>query len=230
MVHDLPDDDGPSTVADAAAVVPRSAAARRERKVRLVDLARRLSVNPRTIYKWLDRGAPASLDEAAMREWCRMNGVSRLRPPLVVDVPRGSTDAPGTTTAPDAAAAAGQSSDAPVPEGGWSPAQRKADADAKLSDERRRKVQLEIAELERRLVGRDDLVSIAGALALVFVHELTDLPAAAIRALDQLPVDWRKPVRRAIEDGIERLRGNLESTLRAKLVATLNGPAVSRAD
>jgi hypothetical protein len=219
-------DDRSAVTADPA--VPRSARARQERKVRLVDLARRLSVNPRTIYKWLDRGAPASLDEAATREWCRMNGVTRLRPALGVEVPRGAADAPGTTSAPGAAAAA-KGLAALAPAEGWSPAQQKAIADAELSESRKHKVQLEIAELERRLVSRDDLVSVAGALSLVYVHALVDLPASAQRALEQLPVEWRRPVRKAIEDAIEALRGNLEATLRAKLVAVLRGPGVARA-
>jgi hypothetical protein len=221
-------DNGDRSAVTADPAVPRSAQARRERKVRLVELARRLSVNPRTIYKWLDRGAPVTLDEAAMREWCRMNGVTRLRPPLAVDVPRGAADAPGTPSTLGAAAAA-KGLAALAPAEGWSPAQQKAIADAELSESRKQKVQLEIAELERRLVGRDDLVSVAGALSLVYVHELVDLPAAALRALEQLPVEWRRPVRKAIEDAIEALRGNLEATLRVKLVAVLRGPGVARA-
>jgi hypothetical protein len=231
VVTDQPDDVRPSSIA-ADPAVPRSAQARRARKVCLVELARRLSVNPRTIYKWLARGAPAALDEATMREWARMNGIRGLRPALSIDVPRGSADAPGTepataTTPGSAAAAKGRAAIAP-PEG-WSPAQQKAMADADLSESRRHKVRLEIAELERRLVGRDDLVAIAGALSLVYVHALVDLPAGTVRRCDQLPPEWRRAIRKAMEEEIEALRGNLEATLRAKLTAVLRGPGVARA-
>ncbi len=228
MDTDLPADQRPSSITVDSAV-PRSARARRERKVRLVELARRLSVNPRTIYKWLVRGAPADLDEAAMREWARMNGIRGLRAPLTIDVPRGPADAPGTTAPPPVGAGAPQGLSAVAPPEGWSPAQRKAIADAALSDARHVKVQLEIDELERRLVPRDDLVAIVGALSLVYVHALVDLPATAVRALDRLPVEWQKPVRRAIEEAIVGLRGSLEATLRVKLDATLRGPGVARA-
>jgi hypothetical protein len=227
MVHDHPDHDGPSTIAPDPAV-PRSARARRERKVRLVELARRIGVNPRTIYKWLARGLPVTLDEPAVREWARMQGIRGLREPLTIEVPRGAADAPGTTPSPGAATAA-KGLMAVAPPEGWSPAQHKALADADLSDIRKHKVQLEVAELERRLVDRQALVNIAGALATVFVHELVDLPAATVRLLDQLPVEWQKPLRQAVAQAIDKLRGNLESTLRAKLEAELRGPGVSRA-
>ncbi len=160
------EDQGAVSAVTRDPAAPRSARARRERKLRVVELARRLSVNPRTIYKWLDRGAPADLEEASTREWCRMNGIRRLRAPLTIDVPRGSPSAPGTTPPPGGAGAAPGLSAVPPPEG-WSPAQRKAIADAALSDARHVKVQLEIDELERRLVPRDDLVAIVGALSLV---------------------------------------------------------------
>lgn len=229
MEPDNVDASDPSAAA-ADPAVPRSARARRERKVRLVELARRLSVNPRTIYKWLARGLPPSLDEATTREWARMQGIRGLREALTIDVPRGSADAPGTETAttPGAAGAAkGLSAIAP-PEG-WSPAQQKALADAVLSDERRRKVVLEIAELERRLVSRDDLVRVAGALSMVYVHALVDLPAAMVRSLDHLPAEWARPVRKAAEVEIHALRGRLEAKLREEIEEVLRGPGVARA-
>ncbi len=196
----------------------------------LVTLARRLSVNPRTIYKWLARGAPASLDETAMREWARMQGIRGLRQPLTIDVPRGAADAPGTeqATAPGAAAAA-KGLAALAPAEGWSPAQQKAIADAELSRSRDRKVLLEIAELERRLVSRDDLVRVAGALSMVYVHALVDLPAAMVRSLDHLPAEWARPVRKAAEVEIHALRGRLEAKLREEIEEVLRGPGVARA-
>ncbi len=225
-------DQGDRSAVPADPAVPRSARARRERKLRLVELARRLDVNPRTIYKWLARGAPAVLDEATMREWARMHGIRGLRPALAIDVPRGSVSAPGTEsvspTAPGSAGAA-KGLAAIAPPEGWSPAQQKAMADAALSESRQHKVLLEIAELERRLVSRDDLVAIAAALSLVFIHELVDLPAATVRACEQLPAEWRRPLRKAMNDGIEALRGKLEATLRDKLDAVLRGPGVARA-
>lgn len=218
---------------DLSAVIPHlaapcSARLRKEHKRSLVGLANRLGVNPRTIYKWLKRGAPASLDEPAMREWARMNGIRGLRAPLTIDVPRGTTNAPGTTPA-TGDTGAGKALAAMPPAEGWSPAQRKAIADAALSDDRRRKVQLEIGELEHRLVDRADLVSIVGALSMVYLHELADLPAAAVRTLDRLPVEWQRPMRKAIADAIDGLRGSLEGTLRTKLEALLHRPEVSHA-
>lgn len=225
-------DAGDTSAVAADPAVPRSARARRERKVRLVELARRLDVNPRTIYKWLARGAPVALDEATMREWARMHGIRGLRPSLAIDVPRGAANAPGTEQAPTiapAGAGAAKSLAALAPAEGWSPAQQKAMADAALSESRQHKVQLEIAELERRLVSRDDLVAIAGALSLVYIHELVDLPAATVRACEQLPAEWRRPIRKAMNDCIEALRGKLEAKLRDKLDAILRGPGVARA-
>ncbi len=222
--------DRSAVTADPAA--PRSARGRRERKLRVVELARRLSVNERTIYKWLARGLPPSLDEATTREWARMQGIRRLRAPLTIDVPRGAADAPGAEPAPapaPGAAGAAKGLAALAPPEGWSPAQQKAIADAELSRSRDRKVLLEIAELERRLVSRDDLVRVAGALSMVYVHALVDLPAAMVRSLDHLPAEWARPVRKAAEVEIHALRGRLEAKLREEIEEVLRGPGVARA-
>ncbi len=223
-------DTGDRSAVTAEPAVPRSAQGRRERKTRLVELARRLSVNPRTIYKWLARGLPPALDEATTREWARMQGIRGLREALTIEVPRSTADAPGTeppTTPATAAAAKGLAALAPAE--GWSPAQQKALADAELSDARHRKVQLEIAELERRLVSREDLVRVAGALSMVFVHALVDLPAAMVRSLEHLPAEWARPVRKAAEAEIHALRGRLEAKLRDEIEEVLRGPGVARA-
>jgi hypothetical protein len=190
-------------------------------------LAHALGVNRRTISKWRARysDCPAGVDETEWRAFCARHLIRGLRAPLTapaLDVPHGTAAAP---VAPNAAGAV-PGAHAGAPAEGWSPAQRKAIADAELSERRRVKVQLEIDELQHRLVARDDLLTMVGALSTVYVHELVDLPAALVREMGEaLPIDLRRTTRRACERAVEALRGRLETTLRSKLATVLAGPS-----
>lgn len=190
-------------------------------------LANAIGINRRTVYKLRMRGAPASRDERAWREWCAAQCI-RIRPALVLDdiagdVPRGthekSVDAPSTA---GVAIASGLQA---KPAEGWSPTAMKNLRDAELRELQAQKVRMEIAALEHDLVARDAVLRLAGALSAIYVHELIDLPAQAVRALDALPVEWKRPVRKAVEQAIESLRGRLSTSLRQKLAAVLAGPA-----
>lgn len=192
------------------------------------ELANAIGINRRTVYKLRHRGAPASRDESAWRAWCASQCI-RIRAPLVVDLgvddPRGTIQNPGDVPPPADAATTTATGLQARPADGWSPPAMKNLRDAELKELQAKKVRMEIAALERDLVARADVVRLAGALAAIYVHELLDLPSQAVRTLDALPVEWKRPVRKAVEQAIDGLRGRLSASLREKLGSVLAGSA-----
>lgn len=234
MVHGEHADRGRSTEPDraeppAGGEALSAPAKRRQRGVG--HLASALGLNRRTLYKLQAAGAPATTDEATWRTWLRRERPRmRVRDPVALDVPRGPNDLDDDASdgdAPDAdgadAAAAGGASSATtggiaLPES-W--AQEKSRRDAEVATLKAKSLELEIGAQERRLIDRADVIQVVGAVAIEIVGELVDLPARAVESVASLPIELRKPVRRAIERAISDLRGRVSTTLRARLRAAL---------
>lgn len=197
------------------------------------ELAERLGLARRTIYKLRKRGAPAGLDEAAWRTWCAHQFPEvRCTPPLdagLADLlaPQASSPSP-TPAAPGAVpeapaapteAAGGTAKDKDPEE--LTPSAQVAQATVALRNEQVLKARLEREILERLHVHRDEVRTLLGAQALLIVGELTALPAHVAAACADLPVEHRAQVRRAIDAAILALRHRITETGRERLAACL---------
>jgi hypothetical protein len=196
------------------------------------QLAQRLGVNRRTLYKWFERGCPFT-NEADLRAWVHFQGFHGLRPAPdtfadLAPVASGSTvsdQAPinaGTPLAPGSPAGAAAVTAEPSE---LTPKARLDMATRELRDLQAAKVQLEVDALKRILVHRDDLKRVVRALGLVIGSELQDLPYAALRHLaTDFPAELRAEVRRAIGLAVDQARERFASEIRGQVAKVLTTP------
>jgi hypothetical protein len=186
----------------------------------MTDLAERLGVNRRTLYKWAKRGAPVA-SEPELRAWCKRIG-ARLRPPLDLGLPEMSPGAGSAAGAAVIPAAPTTPTTATTPIVG--PDGKEIDGpDAELKRGRLRLVDEQTAvarnqrlEQERRLLDRDDVLALMKALGTCFIAELADLPVAAAKAGD-LSTEQRRAVRRQVEQATETIRARLAADLTTRI-------------
>jgi phage terminase Nu1 subunit (DNA packaging protein) len=192
------------------------------------QLARRLGVNRRTLYKWTARGCPWASEQAA-REWCHHEGIlvpdpidtfhdllARTAPAVTV----GTEIAPSAPAWPHSTPAAGDA----APTEPRSPAAENQFQTAELRKLQADRTRMEIDQLRSVLVHRDDVARAFGTLGLALVSELTELPLAAIKHLPaDVPAEQRGAVRKAVAVAIEQLRARLSVSLRERLHDALTG-------
>jgi len=232
VVTDHNADQRPPAATGDQADAPAAPTARRAADGTMRALAARLGVSPRTLYKWIERGAPRdTTDEATWRAWCAAHRIRRLRPalePIDVDVPRGTEGESPEALLGDDDLDGDEAGDekppatAPATAGDDSPLQAKYRREGEVKALQAKELRMRIAQAQRVLIHRDHVARLFAAFAASIVDELRDLPPRALRALESVPEDYRRPMRKALEATIVESRDRLRTHLRAHLAAALN--------
>lgn len=186
------------------------------------DLAARLGLNPRTIFKLRKRGAPQGTDETDWRVWCERERIRDLTPPAIDGLQNllAAGSAGGADPdKPEAAAAA-----ALEPGKTYSPAQLSALRTAELREEQTRNARTQNQLLDRVVIHRDDVQKTLGAFGLVVVSEMIDIPTRLVQGLPEISsADQRKLIRRAAEQLIEHARARITTDLQQRVMRLLAG-------